>query len=686
MRLQLMVPCAGLAILAGCADGRSPSDLMSDADADVDAIHFERAMARYDSARTASPDDAEAHRRYATLATYFMLFPEAVPAWERVLELKPRDASAWDTYIFTLSGAGVFETDQRYTEKLLQVLPEALRSASRRPDIYDHARHAAQALGSLETYGGILTERLAASPDDEVVRHQIGSLRIALADLEGGDRGEAVRDSIATALDELASRHDADAGGDAGGDAEPEASILYRLAAGYDMLGRQAEAERWLERLESAPDRGALADGLRYWRLAIEVQNRLGSSDEGAPEAALELVERGMEAPSLTHRGAWVTLRNQAVLRRTLASLPGDAPTPRTVTRMVTVASEPPGPALDPPVAERLLDAAMDVLAWRFAWEPGGHLEALRSLLYFGVEPRAVLEEAVRLEEALRADRPGYLFAGYQGDERERARQLEIDRARVLQARALTQLGEIVAAGELLQDLATRSRRTSTLGEYGRHLLRTDRPQEALTAFVDAIAFGGSDFRSLAEEAAAATGLSPEAIDETVDRRLAVRRPAVEEERVRRELGARLEREAPDFAIRDQNGVEWRLGDLAGKIVVLKFWATWCGPCLAEFPQFTELLGKYEGDDEVVFLTVATAGSPRDEVARMIEENGYAFPVLFDERGLALDFEIRGYPTTLYLDGTGTIQYKRQGFRPAGYESGVARRIDALRAEVDEAG
>ncbi|WP_419941132.1 TlpA disulfide reductase family protein [Candidatus Palauibacter sp.] len=84
----------------------------------------------------------------------------------------------------------------------------------------------------------------------------------------------------------------------------------------------------------------------------------------------------------------------------------------------------------------------------------------------------------------------------------------------------------------------------------------------------------------------------------------------------------------------------------------------------------------------MVFLTVATAGSPRDEVARMIEENGYPFPVLFDEQGLALDFEILGYPTTLYLDQGGTIQFKRQGFSPSGYESGVVRRIDALRGEV----
>ncbi|WP_423928408.1 hypothetical protein [Candidatus Palauibacter sp.] len=251
---------------------------MSDAAAVVEAIRFERAMARYDSARTASPDDAESHLQYATLASYFMLFAEAASAWERALELEPEDSAAWDGYLFALRGAGIFETDRRYSEKLLQVLPEALRSASRRPDIYDSAQGAAEALGSLEAYGGILTERHAANPDDEVLRHHIGRLRIALVDLEGGDRSQALKDSIEAALDELASRH-----AQHQRDAEVEASILYRLAAGYDILGRAAEAELWLERLESAPGRGVLADGLRYWRLAIEFQNQLRSSDDAAP-------------------------------------------------------------------------------------------------------------------------------------------------------------------------------------------------------------------------------------------------------------------------------------------------------------------------------------------------------------------------------------------------------------------
>ncbi|MDE2943182.1 MAG: TlpA disulfide reductase family protein [Gemmatimonadota bacterium] len=116
---------------------------------------------------------------------------------------------------------------------------------------------------------------------------------------------------------------------------------------------------------------------------------------------------------------------------------------------------------------------------------------------------------------------------------------------------------------------------------------------------------------------------------------------------------------------------------------MLKFWATWCPPALDEFPHFVELLETYEDDEDVVFLTVAAAGSPRERVAEEIEEGGFTFPVLFDDRGLALDYEILAYPTTLYLDRAGFIQFKSEGFEEDDYEEGVALRIDALRAVTD---
>ncbi len=666
MNSLMAVSWASLAIVAGCADGRSHPELMADAAADVEAVRFERAMARYDSARTLSPEDAEAHRHYATLTTYFSLYAESARAWERVLELEPEDPVAWDGYIKALRWACNAESNRRYGEKLLQVLPEALRNAGLRPGVYSYAEAVAGDLGELEAYGAILSEMQGSRPEDLVLLHQLESLRVRLANLEAGDRSKTMRVSIGAALDGLAMLHQRASA--------IEAPILYRLAAGYDMLGRKKEADSWLARLEAAPDRGVLADELRFWNLSMEFGERLfGSSAGASPQAALQIVDEGLKTPDLGFRGAWVRNRFMAILEQALAPLAPDRSVRQALDGTVHVAAEPPGPALPPELAAPLFDAVMEVIRW----QNGSQVRALNSLLYFGVRPQAVLEKAIAVEEALRADRPGYLLASLRGDERETERQQTIDLARITQARAFTQLGEIEASGRLFEELASQSRGIATLGEYGRHLLRTARPREALDALVEVIALGGSGFRPLAEEAAAAAGLSPETIDE----RLALRRPAVEKEMERRELGERLQREVPDFAIEDQSGFEWRLSDLAGKIVVLKFWATWCGPCLAEFPHFVELLKTYEGDEEVVFLTVATAGSPREEVVDLLEENGYTFPVLLDDEGLALDFEIHGYPTTLYMDRSGLVQFKGDGFRESGYASAAALRIDALKSQ-----
>ena len=668
MRRHLTLAGVCLSVLTGCGDSRSHAELVADAAADAEAIEFERAMARYDSARAASPDDADAHRQYATLASDFSLHAEAARAWQRVLELEPGDSAAWEGYIHDLRWAGIFETDRRYGERILQILPEALRHAPDRPVIYNEAQDAAEDLGQLDAYGAILAEVRAMRPDDQILLHAADALRVALAEREEGERAQVVRDSIGAALDALAA--------EAEDDADVAAPVLYRLAAGYDDFGilrREDDADRWLERLEAAPDRGVLADDLRYWDLTSDFEMaRRGYADSTVDVA--RLAAEGLKSRDLGKRGAWVDRNHTVVTQRALASITGDAPSSRTVWGAATVAAEPPHAPLEPEVAGRLFVASMAVVHWR-----EGVFSALRGLLYFGIEPQAVLAEAIAIEEDLRAHSPGYLYPGLRGDERERSRQVAIDVARILQARALTQLGEVEAAGQLFEEVANASRGTRSLGEYGRHLLRTGRPEEAFDAFVEAMAFGGSGFRPLADEAAAAADLSPE----TVEERLAVRRPAVEEEMERRELGNRLEREAPHFAIADQNGIEWRLGDLEGKIVVLKFWATWCGPCIEEFPHFVELLKTYEEDEDVVFLTVATAGSPREQVAQQIEDGGFTFPVLFDEQGLALDYEILGYPTTFYLDHAGMIQFKREGFEESGYEEGVARRIDALRTEGD---
>ena len=294
MRRYLAFTVVSLMVLAGCADARPQAELMADAAADVEAIELERAMVRYDSARTRSPDDAEAHRQYATLANYFSLNAEAAQAWERALELEPEHAAAWEGYVHALRWAGIFETDRRYGEKILRVLPEALRNAPDRPVMYDDAEEAASDLGQLDAYAAILAEHGATRSDDQILLHALGSLRIALADQEEGDRGQVVKDSIGAALDALAA--------EAEGDPNVPAPLLYRLAAGYDfrLLRREDDADRWLERLEAAPDRGHLADDLRYWDLAIDWQDALYGDAEGDRwDEVSRLVAEGLKSKQL---------------------------------------------------------------------------------------------------------------------------------------------------------------------------------------------------------------------------------------------------------------------------------------------------------------------------------------------------------------------------------------------------
>ena len=652
---------AALILATACADARPHTDLMADAAPDLEAIRLESAMHRFDSARTAMPGDAEAHQQYALLAFYFDQQAKAAEAWERVLELEPGNAEAWDGYFNALLWAGTYETDRRYGEKLMQMLPEALQHASGRPELYSNAQTAASDLGQLEVYNAVLMERRGAEADNPVFQHHLGQAQVALADLQEGDRSQMLRDSLTAVLDELAARHR--------DDAEVAAPILYRLASGLRPLQRDEEKDYWMSRLLAAPDRGILADDVRYWDLAVKWQRLLyGPSASESMDEVFEVIDKGLQSPRLGSRAAWVSRRLSTVTDmadRSVADDPAEGDQP------VSMAAEPRSPGLATEHADALFEATMDLITWQNA----PPTSALSRLLHYGIRPQRVLEEARSFEEAMRADRPGYIYAGSFGDARERSRQSLINSARVLQARALAQLGETEAAGELFEELATESPGSGTLAQFGRHLMRTGQPERAIDMLVEALAHGGG-WRQTAEEAAAAAGLPVEALDE----RLAVRQPIVQAELEARTLGDRLEREPPDLALPDQHGVEWALRDLTGKVVVLKFWATWCGPCLAEFPHFMQLLEKYENDDEVVFLTVATAGSSRDGVAQLLSENGYTFPVLLDDEGKAVDFEILGYPTTFFLDPDGLIQYRRAGFEEDGYEHQTAIRIDALRA------
>ena len=111
---------------------------------------------------------------------------------------------------------------------------------------------------------------------------------------------------------------------------------------------------------------------------------------------------------------------------------------------------------------------------------------------------------------------------------------------------------------------------------------------------------------------------------------------------------------APDFTVYDEAGNEVRLSDYLGKPVVVNFWASWCGPCRMEMPEFQEK--HLELDGEVQFLMInMTGGRETVETARdFIAGQGYTFPVLYDTEGdAAVTYGAYALPTTYFIDAEG---------------------------------
>ena len=113
---------------------------------------------------------------------------------------------------------------------------------------------------------------------------------------------------------------------------------------------------------------------------------------------------------------------------------------------------------------------------------------------------------------------------------------------------------------------------------------------------------------------------------------------------------------APDFTVYDADGNEVRLSDFIGKPVVLNFWASWCGPCQGEMPDFQQMYQQY--GDEIQFMMVNLTDGSRETVgsaSAFVENKGYTFPVFFDtDLDAATVYGVYSIPITILIDAQGS--------------------------------
>jgi thiol-disulfide isomerase/thioredoxin len=111
---------------------------------------------------------------------------------------------------------------------------------------------------------------------------------------------------------------------------------------------------------------------------------------------------------------------------------------------------------------------------------------------------------------------------------------------------------------------------------------------------------------------------------------------------------------APDFVLKTTDNKELKLSDYKGKIVILDFWATWCGPCRRSIPDLVEIQKEYRND--VVVIGISLDIQTMQNVVPFIKEYGINYPVVFGDQKVVMDYgNIEAIPTSFIIDKSGNV-------------------------------
>ncbi len=124
-----------------------------------------------------------------------------------------------------------------------------------------------------------------------------------------------------------------------------------------------------------------------------------------------------------------------------------------------------------------------------------------------------------------------------------------------------------------------------------------------------------------------------------------------------------VRQQAPDFTLKSLEGINLRLQEYRGQVVLINFWASWCGPCRQEMPLLDRLHHRYE-DTGFAVLGVNVEGDAAP-AQKVVDKTKVTFPVLIDERQKVSEmYSLEAMPSTVVVDRDGVIRYIHRGYKP----------------------
>lgn len=137
---------------------------------------------------------------------------------------------------------------------------------------------------------------------------------------------------------------------------------------------------------------------------------------------------------------------------------------------------------------------------------------------------------------------------------------------------------------------------------------------------------------------------------------------------------------APDFRLNSIDGKEITLSELKGKVVLLDFWATWCGPCKESIPHLIEVYKKYKGKDFEIIGMNMDKKTEIEMVRKFVSSTGILYPVIITPENVIRSYAVSAIPTSILIDKNGKIREKIVGFNTS-IARHITKRIEDLLSE-----